>query len=167
MAKSQIPKTRRLTRAEAKRLGVSWSAKRRVDAKLKTVTKRTKLYTDRQVAEAKHGKRREIVAGEKKEIRTLKAGGTATEFKNLTKPNLIKVLKKYRQKIVILKFHGAEGSRRSEYKGKDISTSDDEQWFTAHERINAEELLDPDIFNDYLEDSDVSGSLKYSVIVYS
>lgn len=45
--------TRRLTREEAARRGVSFSAKRQVRADIKRVTKRTKLYTDREVATAK------------------------------------------------------------------------------------------------------------------
>lgn len=59
MKKSPI-KYRRLTKAEAARLGVSHKAKRRVDASIKRVTKTTKLYTDRQVAEAKLGSKKEV-----------------------------------------------------------------------------------------------------------
>lgn len=44
-------KFRKLTREEAANLGVSYTAKRRVDASLKRITKRTKLYTDREVAQ--------------------------------------------------------------------------------------------------------------------
>lgn len=56
----QLPtKLRRLTKAEATRLGVSHKAKRRVDASLKTVSKRTKLYTDRDVAQSKLGTSKE------------------------------------------------------------------------------------------------------------
>jgi hypothetical protein len=45
--------TRRLTREEAAKRGVSISAKRQVRADIKRVTKRTQLYTDREVATAK------------------------------------------------------------------------------------------------------------------
>ena len=45
--------TRRLTRSEAAARGVSYTAKRRVRADIKRVTKRTWLYTDREVATAK------------------------------------------------------------------------------------------------------------------
>lgn len=58
--------TRRLTREEAARLNVSYSAKRRVRADIKRVTKRTRLYTDRQVNEAKFGSIREVRAAEHK-----------------------------------------------------------------------------------------------------
>lgn len=51
--------TRRLTKAEAARLGISHKAKRRVDASLKRVTSKTKLYTDRDIAEAKLGRSKE------------------------------------------------------------------------------------------------------------
>jgi hypothetical protein len=51
---TQVPQhTRRLTREEAARRGVSFSAKRQVRAEIKRVTQRTKLYTDREVATAK------------------------------------------------------------------------------------------------------------------
>lgn len=159
-------KFRRLTRAEASRLGKSYGAKHQVDASLKRVTKATKTYTNRKAQELRTGRKREVFARERVEVRPLKSGGVAIEYKNLSKQNLMKLLKKYRKKIVLLKFHGQEGSRRAEYKGHDISTSDDDQWFTAHERINADELLDSDEFEQYLEDSDVSGTLKFSLIVY-
>ena len=45
--------TRRLTRSEAAARGVSYAAKRRVRADIKRVAKRTRLYTDREVATAK------------------------------------------------------------------------------------------------------------------
>jgi len=44
---------RRLTREEAALRGVSFSAKRQVRADIKRITKRTKLYTDREVGTAK------------------------------------------------------------------------------------------------------------------
>jgi hypothetical protein len=52
--KPEVPLlTRRLTRKEAQRRSVSYSAKRRVAADVKRVTKNTKLYSDREVATAK------------------------------------------------------------------------------------------------------------------
>jgi hypothetical protein len=62
-------KFRRLTKAEAKRLGVSHAAKRRVDASLKRVTKSSKLYTDRQVAEINSGVKREVRAKQRKGVK--------------------------------------------------------------------------------------------------
>jgi hypothetical protein len=51
---TQVPqRTRRLTREEAARRGISFSAKRQVRSDIKRVTKRTKLFTDREVATAK------------------------------------------------------------------------------------------------------------------
>jgi hypothetical protein len=51
---TRVPRhTRRLTREEAARHGVSFSAKRQVRADIKRVTKSTKLFTDREVATAK------------------------------------------------------------------------------------------------------------------
>lgn len=52
-------KYRRLTKAEASRLGVSYSAKRQVRADIKRVTGTTKLYTNREAAQAKLGKTKE------------------------------------------------------------------------------------------------------------
>lgn len=160
--------TRRLTRAEAKAVGVSYSAKRRVDKSVKKVTKRTKLFTDRQVATAKKGISREAFTKGNIEVRHLKKGGTATEYKNLTKPNLFKLLRKYRAYEVLLKFHGAPGAKFAEYKGNDITElhDEDDQWFSAPARIEAGTLLDDEEFQDFLEESGVSGSLKYGLIVY-
>ncbi len=54
--KSSVPiATRRLTKAEAKLLGVSYTAKRQVPISIKKVTKRTKIFTLRQVRQAKYG----------------------------------------------------------------------------------------------------------------
>lgn len=51
---SRLPKRfRRLTKAEAKARGVSYSAKRQVSADVKKVTARTPLFTNRQAAERK------------------------------------------------------------------------------------------------------------------
>jgi hypothetical protein len=50
MSKTSPQKFRKLTREEASKLSVSYSAKRRVDASLTHITKWTKLWTDRQVA---------------------------------------------------------------------------------------------------------------------
>ena len=49
------PRTRRLTRAEAQKLGLEYSKRLRVNADNKRITKRTKLYTDYQVRKFKLG----------------------------------------------------------------------------------------------------------------
>jgi hypothetical protein len=51
--------TRRLTKEEAKRLGVSHDAKLYVDAALKRVTKRTRTWSQRQVVQARKGMTKE------------------------------------------------------------------------------------------------------------
>jgi hypothetical protein len=51
--------TRRLTKEEAKRLGVSHDAKLYVDAALKRVTKRTRTWSQRQAVQARKGMTKE------------------------------------------------------------------------------------------------------------
>jgi hypothetical protein len=161
--------TRRLTRAEASRLGVSYSAKRRVNKSVKHVSRKTRLYTDREVATA----RVRVKTGDKKatresaseaniEKRTLKKGGNVIEFKKLNKAALFKLLRKYKNNIVMLHFKG--GNTGAMYKGRDISTED--TWHSGQERITARELLDPDNFADYLEGSDVEDIKTFGLIVY-
>ncbi len=59
-SKPRIPKKlRKLTRDEAARLNVSYTAKRRVDASIKHVAASTPTFTDRQVAQAKLGTTKE------------------------------------------------------------------------------------------------------------
>lgn len=160
-------KFRRLTRAEASRLGKSYGAKHQVDASLKRVTKSTKTYTNRKAAELRTGAKREAYAKANVERRNLKSGGIATEFRNLTKQNLFKKLRKYRDHEVLLKFHAAPGAKFAEYKGKDITElyEDHELWFSGV-RVDAETLLDDEDFEKYLRHSDVAGALKYGLIVY-
>ena len=54
--------TRRLTKEEAKRLGVSHGAKRYVDASIKRVTKRTTTWSQRQAIQARKGMTKEAFA---------------------------------------------------------------------------------------------------------
>ncbi len=87
---SRVPKkTRRLTRAEAAKLGISYSAKRRVNANVKRVTSRTKTYTDRQVFQATHGATKEAVTATKFED----LGKAGLQYKNLTRAQVGRVLK--------------------------------------------------------------------------
>jgi hypothetical protein len=161
--------TRRLTRAEASRLGVSYSAKRRVNKSVKHVSRKTRLYTDREVATArvrvKTGNKkatRESAAKANREERTLKKGGHVIEFKNLTSAQLFKTLRKYRDKVVILHFQSSGSA--SMYDGHTIAAG---SWVSGAERITARELLTEDGFDEYLEFSRVEGTIKnYGLIVY-
>lgn len=162
--------TRRLTRAEAKRLGVSYGAKRQVRTGVK-VTSATKLYTNRQVATAKikaktKGKfvTKEHFTKGRVEFRTIKAsGGVIVEYKDLTKPALFKKLRKHRYNDVMVKFSGSDGKRGAMYKGRDIG---EEDWYSADARISADELLDEENWVMFLEDNEVSGDLRFGLIVY-
>jgi hypothetical protein len=169
MARRVPSETRRLTRVEASRLGVSYGAKRRVNKSVKHVTSKTVLYTDRQVATEKLVRKtgnkkitREKASQANIEERSLKKGGRVIEFKKLDRSQLTKLLKKYRNKLVMLHFRG--GNSGAMYKGKDISTED--TWHSGQERITARELLDPDNFADYLEGSNVDDIKTFGLIVY-
>jgi hypothetical protein len=169
MAKRVPSETRRLTRSEASRLGVSYGAKRRVSKSVKHVTRRTVLYTDRQVATAKLVRRtgnkkitREKASKANIETRSLKKGGKVIEFKKLDAPALFKLLRKYRDKLVMLRFRG--GNSGAMYKGKDISSED--TWHSGQERIIARELLEPDNFADYMEGSNLEDIKTFGLIVY-
>jgi uncharacterized protein (DUF2147 family) len=168
MAKRVPSETRRLTRAEASRLGVSYGAKRRVSKSVKHVTRKTVLYTDRQVAtaklRAKTGNKkatRESAHKANVETRTLKKGGEVIEYKNLTAQNLHKMLRKYRDKQVILHFKG--GGSAAMYDGKHLAAG---QWVSGADRIYARELLDPHNFDQYLEDSRIEEASAFGLIVY-
>lgn len=179
-ASGRVPKkTRRLTRDEAARLGVSYGAKRRVNASVKNVTKTTRLYTDRQVAEASIKRRaleaattlgakrkarklnREKYEKSRVETRKLKSGGTVTEYKNLTKAQLMKRLRASGQKAVMLKFTG--GDKGAMYKSRRLQAG---EWRSSSATIDADELLDPGQFADFLETNGVSEIPRFSVIVY-
>jgi hypothetical protein len=57
---AELPtKFRRLTRAEAAARGVSYSAKRQVDASVKQVTSSTPIYTERRAVQARLGTSKE------------------------------------------------------------------------------------------------------------
>jgi hypothetical protein len=169
MAKRVPSETRRLTRSEASRLGVSYGAKRRVNKSVKHVTHKTVLYTDRQVATAKLVRRtgnkkitRESASKSNTERRTLKKGGNVIEFKRLSSAELFKNLKKYRDKIVLLHFNSTGSDAM--YNGRVLSAG---EWVSGGERITARELLTEEGFSNYLEDSRVEGTIKeYGLIVY-
>lgn len=67
---TKIPtKYRRLTREEAALRGVSYSAKRQVDANIKQVTKSTPIYTNRQATQVRIGTTKERYQTEVKQGR--------------------------------------------------------------------------------------------------
>src|ERR1700722_3361634 len=77
MAMAKIPtKYRRLTREEAALRGVSYSAKRQVDANIKRVTKSTPIYTNRQATQARMGTTKERYQTEIKQGRRAYASET-------------------------------------------------------------------------------------------
>jgi len=120
MAKSPrrgIPKKlRRLTRKEAAHVGVTYSSKRRVSANIKQVTKRTLLYTDREVAQAhirqiartsgQKFKTKETYTRSRREVvKTTETGKKIIHYNNLNKSQLIKLVKKYPDRRVYLVVH--------------------------------------------------------------
>jgi hypothetical protein len=174
-------KTRRLTRDEAERLGVKYSAKTRVREGAKRVSKRTPLYSDRQAHTASIKAKAILAAKSPKELREArritkekyrnsrierrktKRGVDVTEFKNLSKADLMKRLKAAGNREVMLKFTGGPG-RKSSYKGREL---EQDEWFSAMARIDAEELLDPEQFDEFLELNDIDGEPRFGLIVYS
>lgn len=60
MARKIVPiATRRLTKAEATKLGVKYSAKRQVPVTLKRITIKTKTYSENEVRKARYGMSKE------------------------------------------------------------------------------------------------------------
>ena len=60
MARKVVPiATRRLTKAEAAKLGVKYSAKRQVPVSLKRITIKTKTYSESEVRAARYGTSKE------------------------------------------------------------------------------------------------------------
>jgi hypothetical protein len=161
--------TRRLTRSEASRLGVSYSAKRRVDARIKHVTRKTKLYTDRQVAESNLARKkgvkkisREAARKTNVEERKLKRGGEVIEYKAIGKPQLMKLLRKYQDKVVII--HSYVTDLSGLYGEKALTST---QWVSGP-RITARELLDKRQFERYMGEIHIEESNieTFGLIVY-
>jgi hypothetical protein len=158
----KIPaKTRRLTRQEAERLGVSYTAKRRVDASLQRITKRTALYTDREIAEAR--------AGVTKEDRTIQnrlskknANPKFEHYVDLTKKQLIAIIKKKAKgRITILQYQG-QPDRVGERYGKQQNV-----WL-ASSRIRAgDALYYLPIVERELGFSEKNKPVKYGIIIYA
>jgi hypothetical protein len=96
MLKQKTPKKfRRLTRAEAARLGVKYSSKRQVDASLKRITKRSKTYSERFVYQHKFGITKEEHALKVKSKKFELKG--STHFNNLTEAQFKRLVHKYQE----------------------------------------------------------------------
>jgi hypothetical protein len=101
-SKKKIPeRTRRLTRAEAEKLGVSYSAKRRVNADLKRITSKTVLYTDRQWQQARLGTTKEAYS--KTRIHDLSKG--RKQYVRLTYTQAKKIAKQYNSRTAQITYY--------------------------------------------------------------
>lgn len=168
--KARIPtQTRRIQKGE---YGYSPTAKRRVDLRVKRVTKATKTYSDRQVATAKivrtakatGGKYETTVKGKKafrpirsKEhytrsrtpfTRETKSGGEQSTYGNLSKRDLSKLLRQNRNRRVVLIIHADRSGDRYRHKGA--------VWTHGISQTDAESLLDEDSFDAYLRASSIT-----------
>lgn len=158
-------KTRRLTRAEADKLGVKYSAKHRVRADLTRVTKRSTLYSERQWIEARAGVSRETLSLERRSktapLMKSERYSHSTHISNLSKKELSGVLKKQaKHKTVVLQLFGEparEGARYGENKPV---------WITAGQHF-ADELFAalPDIEDEFGFDEE-NPPKRYGVVIY-
>lgn len=150
----RVPATRRLTRAEAARVGVSYSAKRRVKVGVK-VTRRTRLYTDREVAQSKIGVSKERYTKERVQVVKRKDGGTSRHYADLHKAQLMKLLHRYRDHEVTLRMFGARAGRK--YDGTD--------GWASGPPTDADTLLDPEGLDEYLALTAVDEPKLYGLTV--
>lgn len=162
---------RRLTRAEANRLGVSYSAKHQVAKNVKRVTSKTKTYTNRKAQELRTGEKRETFSAqriEKVKLKNEKFGVTqSTHYKGLSKQNLIRVLKKNQGKFVVILYRGVKGEIASDGHYSGTGDEDDAyQWFTGMGVARAKDLQTKHGFERYTELSKITGETSYGVIVY-
>ena len=153
-------KFRRLKKAEAARLGISHTSKRRVDAKLKFVTSRTKLYTDRQVAELRTGVRREAYTKQRTETTIRKTGGISRVYKSLSKADLFKRLKKEHKDTDVVLY--AEGNRLgAQYEQQADGTVWSAVVNTTVENINGK----PDYLDRLLKRVSIKDAKKFAIIL--
>jgi hypothetical protein len=154
-------KFRRLTRLEAKRLGVSYTAKRRVDASLKRVTKNTKLYTDRQVAEARLGVKREARTKERiREYIFKKGDGASTHYADLSRSDLSRVLNRLSHETIVLL--GVRSTKEGEYEP---APGTDKAWSTLP-KMRSVELTKPGGFEHIMHRFRVTNPDRYQIVVY-
>lgn len=183
--KKRVPRnTRRLTREEAARKGVSFSSKHRVSASVKRVTAKTPTYTDRQWAEASIRARRKAAAATPKERREAahltkerfaasrfetydrkKAGGgreTVRVYSGLSKAQLMKILRKNRKAVVSLSFDAVRSGRT----GRPGSGNPNEHGWSTGVEAEAYDLIGPNLA-DYLDAMGVEDEpLEYAVRIY-
>lgn len=152
-------KFRRLTRDEAKRKGVSYTSKHMVDAKIKRVTKATKTYTNRKAAELRTKVKREVYTKSRFETKKLKLGGISRVYKNLSKPDLFKRLKKEHKDtdVVLYALGDRSGGNYEKTKGPVWSAIVN----TTVENVNGE----PDYFDRLLKRANVTHATKFAVVL--
>lgn len=152
-------KFRRLTRAEASRLGKSYGAKHQVDARIKRVTKATKTYTNRKAAELRTKTKREVYTKSRFETKHLQKGGTSRVYKNLSKADLMRRLKKEDPDTEAILY--AEGDRA----GANYEKAKGKVWsavsLTTVKNINGEK----DYFDRLLKMAKITDAKTFAVIL--
>ena len=119
---SRLLNTRRLTREEAAKLGVSY--KTRVSKDAKRITKKSKFFSDRQFAQAKLGglsKEKFTASRAPKEYET-KGGLKGLERGNLNLRELKAALKKYKGKQIDILLYGKPLYLYGDQKNRWVST---------------------------------------------
>ena len=152
------PHTRRLTRDEAQRLGVSHAAKRRVSTNVKNVTRSTKTYTDREAHTAKVRARelktartpaekakarkmtREAYTARRVRPYTTTKGKSGIAYRDLSKADFYKFLKRHKGQEIVPQFY----AERQKYR------VGQPQW-SQGTRVLAEEIGDDDDLDTALE----------------
>lgn len=159
--KSRKPNSfRRLTKAEASRVGVSYGAKRMVRASVKRVTANTPTISNRE-ASTKAIIRTQRSTGQRKIrskeaytksrapiIREAKSGGKAETHNNLSKRDLTRLLKINRNRRVVLIIHADRSGKNYKNKGA--------VWSHGVSQVDAETLLDAESFDEYLKASAIT-----------
>jgi len=156
MAKPRVPaRLRRLTKEEARLLGVSYTAKHRVNADLKRVTKQTRHYTDREVAQSKLGVSKEQATRRRVTTVERRGGGTTVHVANLRKQALMIQLRKLDPNAIVILRIKAD---RAGYPQAN-------PWSSGM-RVRARTLIDPHGFDVYLNENEIiSRPEKYGLTV--
>lgn len=139
-------------------MGVSYSAKRQVRADIKRVTKATKLYSNRQAhteaiarstgtRQSKEKFRKSRYAVEK-----TMGGKTFYTYKNLSKAELMRALRKHRHMGVTLLMHADYGA------GGKSGSHGNVVWRYGHSETDADELLEPGVLEHYERRSNVQST---------
>lgn len=154
--RGKVPaQTRRLTRDEAAARGVSYSAKRRVKVGVKVGAK-TRLYTDREVAQAKLGKSKEAAQKARTHVKERReGGGQIKSLSNMRKAQMMRELRRVRGRKVVIHFKGQWGGR---YK----ADKDGDQWKSG-DLIDADEAISH--IDEYIEEADAGDSVAYGITI--